>query len=120
MTEERRRIKVPSPPTREGRGEGKLCVKFRFWLSQVVVRSPSCSTPSRREDDLPWILGGVAMWGGTVLIHVLPNVVTRSTPDNAQSSPLPDPHRSGERGLASLGERVNMPRECLRRTVGDL
>jgi hypothetical protein len=47
------------------------------------------------------------MWGGTVLIHVLPNVVTRITPDNAQSSPLPDPHESGERGLDSLGERVN-------------
>ena len=50
------------------------------------------------------------MWGGTVLIHVLPNVVTRITPDNAQSSPLPDPHRSGERGLASLGERVKVDR----------
>jgi hypothetical protein len=41
------------------------------------------------------------MWGGTVLIHVLPNVVTRITPDNAESSPLPDPHVSGERGLAT-------------------
>ena len=50
------------------------------------------------------------MWGGTVLIHVLPNVVIRITPDNAQSSPLPDPHRSGERGLASLGERVKIDR----------
>jgi hypothetical protein len=50
------------------------------------------------------------MWGGTVLIHVLPNVVTRITPDNAQSSPLPDPHVSGERGLASLGERVKIDR----------
>jgi hypothetical protein len=47
------------------------------------------------------------MWGGTVLIHVLPNVVNRITPDNAKSSPLPDPHESGERGLDSLGERVN-------------
>ena len=46
------------------------------------------------------------MWGGTVLIHILPNVITRMTPDNAESSPLPDPHVSGERGLASLGERV--------------
>jgi hypothetical protein len=50
------------------------------------------------------------MWGGTVLIYVLPNVVTRITPDNAQSSPLPDPHRSGERGLVSLGERVKIDR----------
>jgi hypothetical protein len=71
------------------------------------------------------------MWGGTVLIHVLPNVAnrlihhpdkpdgvflfgtassTRITPDNAQSSPLPDPHVSGERGLASLGERVKIDR----------
>ena len=48
------------------------------------------------------------MWGGTLPIHVLENVVTRITPDNAQSSPLPDPHRSGERGLASLGERVTI------------
>ena len=50
------------------------------------------------------------MWGGTALIHVLPNVVTRITPDNAQSSPLPDPHESGERGLAGLGERVKIDR----------
>ena len=50
------------------------------------------------------------MWGGTVLIHVLPNGVTRITADNAQSSPLPDPHVSGERGLASLGERVKIYR----------
>ena len=69
------------------------------------------------------------MWGGTVLIHVLPNVTnrlihhpdkpdgvflfgtaasTRITPDNVESSPLPDPHESGERGLASLGERVKI------------
>jgi hypothetical protein len=33
---------------------------------------------------------------------------TRITPDNAQSSPLPDPHVSGKRGLASLGERVKI------------
>ena len=50
------------------------------------------------------------MRGGTVLIHVLANVVARITPGNAQSSPLPDPHVSGERGLASLGERVKIDR----------
>ena len=70
---------------------------------------------------MPEILGGGALWGGTVLLHVLPNVAnrlihhpdkpdgvflfgtassTRITPDNAESSPLPDPHESGERGLA--------------------
>ena len=52
----------------------------------------------------------MAMWGGTVLIHGLPNVVARITPDNAESSPLPDPHRSWERGLDSLGERVKIDR----------
>ena len=81
----------------------RLCVKFRFWLSQVVARSHACSPRSRREDDLPSILGGVAVRGGTVLVHVLANGVTRISPDNAEASPfspLPDPHMSGERGLA--------------------
>ena len=57
----RREIKVPSPPTREGRGEGKACVKFRFWLSPVVVRSPSpapsptTKTPTRQaQRHEPW------------------------------------------------------------------
>ena len=60
----RSEMKVPSPPTREGRGEGNLRGKFRFWLSQVVARSHSCSTSSRRENHLPWGLDGVAMRGG--------------------------------------------------------
>ena len=57
---------VPSPPTREGRGEGNLRVNIRFWLSQIVARSHSCSTPSRREDHLLQILSGVAMRCGAV------------------------------------------------------
>ena len=56
---EPRRSKVPSPPTREGRGEGNVRVKSPLCLSQVVARSHSCSTISRREDHLPSILNGV-------------------------------------------------------------
>ena len=109
----RREIKVPSPPTREGRGEGNVRVKFPFWSSQVAARSHSCSSMSRREDHLPQILNGVATRGGTVGVHALANVVTRITPDNAQSSPLPDPHRSGERGLVSSSARcIGANDEC--------
>ena len=41
----RRKVKVPSPPTCEGRGEGNVRGKFPFWLTHVVVRSQSFSTP---------------------------------------------------------------------------
>ena len=74
-------------------------VKLRSWSSRVVARSHSCSNPSRHKDHLPQILNGVAVRDGTISVHVLANVVTRMAQDNAESSPLPDPHASEERGL---------------------
>jgi len=90
-------IKVPSPPTREGRGEGNLRVQCRFWLSQVAT-SHSCSTPSRREDHLPQILNGVAMRSGGGLG---PRSGKRSQPKKTCQrgiKPSPRPSRFGGEG----------------------